>query len=91
MKLYMKFIWFIIVLMKLFMQYEINYRSLIHTLASDVKCLRDLPSNARRYFIKAKARARYKTDPEKKASVRDSYTADPEKKKASVRSLVPRP
>ena len=34
---------------------------------------------------KAKARARYKTDPEKKASVRDSYTADPEKKKASVR------
>ena len=46
---------------------------------------------------KAKARARYKADPEKKkASVRDSYKADPEKKKASVRdsykaSLVPRP
>ncbi|KAL5468695.1 hypothetical protein EMCRGX_G029803 [Ephydatia muelleri] len=40
----------------------------------------------RRYFIKAKARARYKADPEKKkASVRDSYKADPEKKKASVR------
>ncbi|KAL5500074.1 hypothetical protein EMCRGX_G011574 [Ephydatia muelleri] len=34
---------------------------------------------------KAKARARYKADPEKKASVRDSYMADPEKKKASVR------
>eukprot|EP00731_Ephydatia_muelleri_P010459 Em0005g1045a len=35
---------------------------------------------------KAKARARYKADPEKKkASVRDSYKADPEKKKASVR------
>ena len=33
---------------------------------------------------KAKARARYKADPEKKASVRDSYKADPEKK-ASVR------
>ena len=35
---------------------------------------------------KAKARARYKADPEKKkASVRDSYKADPEKKKAFVR------
>ena len=35
---------------------------------------------------KAKARARYKADPEKKkASVGDSYKADPEKKKASVR------
>eukprot|EP00731_Ephydatia_muelleri_P034500 Em0063g5a len=35
---------------------------------------------------KAKARARYKADPEKKkASVRDSYKAGPEKKKASVR------
>ncbi|KAL5476163.1 hypothetical protein EMCRGX_G026077 [Ephydatia muelleri] len=35
---------------------------------------------------KAKARARYKADPEKKkASVRNSYKADPEKKKASVR------
>ena len=35
---------------------------------------------------KAKARARYKADPEmKKASVSDSYKADPEKKKASVR------
>ena len=35
---------------------------------------------------KAKARARYMADPEKKkASVRDSYKADPEKKKASVR------
>eukprot|EP00731_Ephydatia_muelleri_P011467 Em0006g361a len=35
---------------------------------------------------KAKARARYKADPEKKkASVRDSYKADPEKKKASER------
>ena len=35
---------------------------------------------------KAKARARYKADPEKKkASVHDSYKADPEKKKASVR------
>ena len=34
---------------------------------------------------KAKAQARYKADPEKKASVRDSYKADPEKKKASVR------
>eukprot|EP00731_Ephydatia_muelleri_P029395 Em0020g1039a len=35
---------------------------------------------------KAKARARYKADPEKKkTSVRDSYKADPEKKKASVR------
>ncbi|KAL5473842.1 hypothetical protein EMCRGX_G028404 [Ephydatia muelleri] len=35
---------------------------------------------------KAKARARYKADPEKKkASVRDSYKADPENKKASVR------
>ena len=35
---------------------------------------------------KAKARARYKADPEKKkASVRDSYKADPKKKKASVR------
>eukprot|EP00731_Ephydatia_muelleri_P036652 Em0298g6a len=35
---------------------------------------------------KAKARARYKADPEKKkASVRDSYKADPEKKKGSVR------
>ena len=35
---------------------------------------------------KAKARVRYKADPEKKkASVRDSYKADPEKKKASVR------
>ena len=35
---------------------------------------------------KAKVRARYKADPEKKkASVRDSYKADPEKKKASVR------
>eukprot|EP00731_Ephydatia_muelleri_P033292 Em0027g40a len=33
---------------------------------------------------KAKARARYKADPEKKASVRDSYMADPEKKKASL-------
>ena len=34
---------------------------------------------------KAKARARYKADPEKeKASVRDSYKADPEKKKAFV-------
>ncbi|KAL5473086.1 hypothetical protein EMCRGX_G027528 [Ephydatia muelleri] len=33
---------------------------------------------------KAKARARYKADPEKKkTSVRDSYKADPEKKKAS--------
>ncbi|KAL5509118.1 hypothetical protein EMCRGX_G004412 [Ephydatia muelleri] len=35
---------------------------------------------------RAKTRARYKADPEKKkASVRDSYKADPEKKKASVR------
>eukprot|EP00731_Ephydatia_muelleri_P019095 Em0011g1135a len=35
---------------------------------------------------KAKARERYKADPEKKkASVRDTYKADPEKKKASVR------
>ncbi|KAL5505455.1 hypothetical protein EMCRGX_G006888 [Ephydatia muelleri] len=35
---------------------------------------------------KAKARARYKADPEiKKASVRDTYKADPEKKKANVR------
>eukprot|EP00731_Ephydatia_muelleri_P007978 Em0004g316a len=35
---------------------------------------------------KAKARARYKADPEKKkASVRDTYKADPEKKRASVR------
>ncbi|KAL5506785.1 hypothetical protein EMCRGX_G008525 [Ephydatia muelleri] len=35
---------------------------------------------------KAKARARYKADPEKKkASVRDSYKADPEKKEGSVR------
>eukprot|EP00731_Ephydatia_muelleri_P013488 Em0007g798a len=62
-------------------------------------------SKARRYFItqqnKAKARARYKADPErrrplyatatradpekKKASVRDSYKADLEKKKAFVR------
>eukprot|EP00731_Ephydatia_muelleri_P007606 Em0003g1854a len=34
---------------------------------------------------KAKARARYKADPEKKkASVRDTYKADPEKKKASA-------
>eukprot|EP00731_Ephydatia_muelleri_P003603 Em0001g3603a len=38
------------------------------------------------YENKAKARARYKADPEtKKASVRDTYKADPEKKKASVR------
>ncbi|KAL5517936.1 hypothetical protein EMCRGX_G003583 [Ephydatia muelleri] len=45
-----------------------------------------IPSKARRYYIKAKARARYKADPEKKkAPVRDSYKADPEKKKASVR------
>ena len=36
---------------------------------------------------KAKARARYKADPEKKkaSAVRDSYKADPEKKKVSVR------
>eukprot|EP00731_Ephydatia_muelleri_P016301 Em0009g725a len=39
-----------------------------------------------RNWYEAKARARYKADPEKKkASVRDSYKADPEKKKASVR------
>eukprot|EP00731_Ephydatia_muelleri_P009944 Em0005g530a len=44
-----------------------------------------IPSKARRYESKAKARARYKADPEKKKSVRDSYKADPEKKKASVR------
>ncbi|KAL5474865.1 hypothetical protein EMCRGX_G026888 [Ephydatia muelleri] len=37
---------------------------------------------------KAKARARYKADPEKKASVRDSYKADPEKKKASKKASV---
>eukprot|EP00731_Ephydatia_muelleri_P012218 Em0006g1112a len=36
--------------------------------------------------FEAKARERYKADPEKKkASVRDTYKADPEKKKASVR------
>eukprot|EP00731_Ephydatia_muelleri_P018678 Em0011g718a len=34
---------------------------------------------------KASVRDSYKADPEKKASVRDSYKADPEKKKASVR------
>ena len=34
---------------------------------------------------KASVRDSYKADPEKKASVRDSYKVDPEKKKASVR------
>eukprot|EP00731_Ephydatia_muelleri_P006266 Em0003g514a len=34
---------------------------------------------------KASVRDTYKADPEKKASVRDTYKADPEKKKASVR------
>eukprot|EP00731_Ephydatia_muelleri_P003827 Em0002g3a len=67
-----------------------------NTLASEVKCLRvierrnlSIPSKADDILSqenKAKARARYKADPEKKkASVRDSYKADPEKKKASVR------
>ncbi|KAL5484740.1 hypothetical protein EMCRGX_G021288 [Ephydatia muelleri] len=47
---------------------------LIDTLASEVKCLR------------AKARARYKSDPEKKkASVRDSYNADIESKQSAKR------
>ena len=34
---------------------------------------------------KASVRDTYKADPEKKASVRDTYKADPEKKKGSVR------
>ena len=72
---------------------------IIDTLASEVKCLRvierrDLSQRAEclqkqddilSQETKAKARARYKADPEKKASVRDSHKADPEKKKASVR------
>ena len=76
------------------------FLSQFNTLASEVKCLRVIErrdlSNERNTFKsktiflsqenKAKARARYKADPEKKkASVRDSYKADPEKKKASVR------
>ena len=74
------------------------YRSLIDTLASEVKCLRVIKksSKQRAEYLqkqddilsqenKANPRARYKADPEKKASVRDSYKADPEKKKASVR------
>ena len=82
--------------------YEIYlvFLSQFNTLASEVKCLRVIErrdlSNERNTFKsktiflsqenKAKARARYKADPEKKkASVRDSYKADPEKKKASVR------
>ncbi|KAL5477989.1 hypothetical protein EMCRGX_G024861 [Ephydatia muelleri] len=56
-------------------------------MASEVKCLRE---KSKTLFYhkknKAKARARYKADPEKKkASVRDSYKANPEKKKASLR------
>ena len=40
---------------------------------------------------KAKARARYLANPEKKkASVRDSYKANPEKKKASVQNDHPK-
>ena len=73
---------------------------LVFLYISEVKCLRVIErrylSNERNTFKsktifyhkenKAKARARYKADPEKKkASVRDSYKADPEKKKASVR------
>ena len=76
------------------------YRSLIDTLASEVKCLRVIErrdlSNERNAFksktifyhkkTRLNPRARYKVDPEKKkGSVRDSYKADPEKKKASVR------
>ena len=76
------------------------FLSQFNTLASEVKCLRVIErrdlSNEAEYLQKqddilsqenkAKARARYKADPEKKkASVRDSYKADPEKKKASVR------
>ena len=76
------------------------FLSQFNTLASEVKCYRIIEkrdlSNERNTFKsktifyhkrnKAKARARYKADPEtKKASVRDSYKADPEKKKASVR------
>ena len=63
------------------------------TLASEVKCLRVIERRDLSKYLqkqedillqenKAKGRARYKADPEKKASVRDS---DPEKKKASVR------
>ena len=74
------------------------FLSQFNTLASEVKCLRVIErrdlSNERNTFKsktiflsqgnKAKARARYKIDPEtKKAFVRDSYKADPEKK-ASV-------
>ena len=86
--------------MKLFIQ-PTSYRSLIDTfsLASEVKCLRVIERRdlQRAEYLqkqddilsqenKAKARARYKADPEKKkALVRDSYKADPEKKKASVR------
>ena len=40
---------------------------------------------------KAKARARYLANPDKKkASVRDSYKANPEKKKASVQNDHPK-
>eukprot|EP00731_Ephydatia_muelleri_P033310 Em0027g58a len=70
------------------MQYSnLHLRSLIHTLASEVKCLRDLSNelNTFKRIHKAKARARYKADPKIKASVRDSYKADPEKKKASLK------
>ena len=85
--------------MKLFIQLALQPArptQLIDALASEVKCLRvierrDLSNIQKQDDIlsqenKAKARARYKADPEKKkASVRDSYKADPEKKKASVR------
>ena len=69
------------------------------TLASEIKCLRVIErrdlSNERNTFKsmtifyhknKAKARARYKADPEKKkASVRDSYNADIESKQSAKR------
>eukprot|EP00731_Ephydatia_muelleri_P004853 Em0002g1029a len=60
--------------------HEIYY--LIDTLASEVKCLRVIKKSSKQRALIP--RARYKADPEKKASVRDSYKADPEKK-ASVR------
>ena len=85
--------------MKLFIQLALQPArptQLIDALASEVKCLRvierrDLSNIQKQDDIlsqenKAKARARYKADPEKKkASVRDSYNADIESKQSAKR------
>ena len=97
MKLFAEVIWFIIVHIYSTNLHEIYLVFLSQ--ASEVKCLRVIErrdlSNERNTFKsetilsqenKAKARARYKADPEKKkASVRDSYNADIESKQSAKR------